>query len=748
MEQVLYVTKSDGRREPLDVSKISKSLEWASEGKYTHLISDIMLGSKLHFFDGISTEYILDITIKTARDLADVRRIGMDVIAKNLMLQKLYKQVNKGVAPKPLLEVLKNGIELGIYRSELLTAFTPTDIEKFDAYIDYGRDFNFTSAGLEALIAKYMKHHKKVPIELPQHMFMLIAMDTFHDYKRPDAHKFILDMYDMLSQFKITLPTPEMNALRTPSTDYASCVLLKTGDSLDSWNEASKALVLHTAASAGVGNDISSISSIADPVKNGAIFHGGKVPVLKSIDADIQKAVQNGRRGSATAFINFFDPEIIQILSLKSPRTEVAKRINDLSYGIKLRDLVYERAKAKQAISLFSNRKAPELYEVFHSGTRAEFKEAYEKAEAEFKFTEQVDARYFLDVLETEMFENSSYYVMNVDEVNLNSPYVETIYQSNICMEEVSPTKDISSTRPNDPDIAICVLGNVNQSKVSLAELPKVTDILVRAQTHIMLRQKHPMPQADAYVAQYRSIGIGFSNHAHWVAMNDARYGDEAILAKHDGWMEAFQYGLINASANLALEIGPAPRFFTHSTYAKGIMPIDRYKRTVDELVPATTRLDWETLRNKVMTTGMANVALSMVPPAESSSVPSNQTNALEPIKDLITFKESKTGNIKQFAPDALKLAAKYDFAYATKDMTKRYLKHIAVTQKWLDKSISTNRFYNPELYPNSKVPLAAMREDLYFAKYYGVKTLYYTNTYVADVEEAPSGCEGGACSV
>ena len=742
----INVVKSDGSKQPLNTSKVSTALYAAAGERYKHLVPEIELASKLHFFDGIKTSYIRDILIKTTRDLADLRNLGMDKIAAKLMVQRMYSQVCGSNTPLHLQRVIDKGLALKKYSSVFREMYTKEEVNLLNSYIDYSRDSNFTASGIEAFLDKYLIHFDKKPIELPQHAFMLIAMDAFSDY--PNRMKWIKRTYNALSKFKVTLPTPEMKALRTPSHDYASCTLLKTGDSLDSWNEASKALVLHTAASAGVGNDISAVASIGDLVKEGKIVHGGKIPVAKSVDADIQKAVQNGRRGSATLFINFFDIEIIRIMSLKSPRTEVAKRINDLSYGIKVRQLVYDRAKAKQPISLFSTRKVPELYEVFHSGTSEEFLELYTKLESEMLYEEQIDARYFFDVFNTEALENSAYYLMNVDEVNSNSPYTETIYQSNICMEEVSPTKDISADRPNDPDIAICVLANINQGNVGIDELPSITELLVRLQTHIMVKQKHPMPQADAYVQQYHSIGIGLSNHAYWLASQGLRYGSKKAMVLHDEWMEHFQYGLIKASMELAKETAPAPAFFEKSSYAQGIMPQDRYKKTVDELVPNIQRLDWDTLRADVMVHGMANVALSMVPPAESSSVPSGQTSSLEPIKGLITYKETKGGVNAQFAPNPLKLADKYDFAYDTKDLTKRYLKHIAITQKWIDKSISTNRFYNPELYKNSLVPLAVMHSDLFFAKYYGIKTFYYTNTYVEDVEDHKQGCAGDGCSV
>ena len=745
----MNVVKHNGSSEPFDMSKIRASLVWAKDDDDRIDLMVLENASKIQFFDGISTSYINDIFISTARSLSSLREPWWEKLEKNLMVQKLYKQVGNGTEPLHISKIITRAKKLGKYGNSSST-FSKQQLDRLNNTIDYSRDFNFTASGLASLQSKYMKFHDAKSIELPQHMYMAMSMDGFYDYHLP-REPYIDKLYEALSTFKITLPTPEMTALRSPSTDYASCVLLNIGDSLDSWNAGTEAIVNHTAASAGIGIDIAEIASIGDLVKNGQIIHGGKVPEIQSIEKDVNKATQNGRRGSGTAFINFFDPEIINIMSLKSPRTEVGKRVNDLSYGVKLNKLVYDRARRNQPLSLFSTRAVArtKLLDLFYSSDILEFIKLYEQLESEDLFSEQISARDFVEMLNQECFENSSYYPINIDEINTNTPYVEQITQSNICVEEVSPTKPISKFRPNDPDIAICVLGNINQGLVSIDDLPDICDLLVRLQTHIMVRQKHPTSQANAYVDQYRSIGIGVSNHAFWLANNGLKYGSDEALYKFNEWMEHFQYNLIKASMNLAKEIGSAPRFWEYSTYAKGIMPIDRYNKNVDKLVSKELHCDWETLRSDVMEHGMANVALSMIPPSESSAGPSNQTTALEGIKNLITYKEGKSALLKEFAPDFYRLADKYDYAYDTPDYTRRYLMHIAVAQKWLCKAISTNRFYNPELYENEKVKLAHIIADMYFAKRYGIKTLYYVNTKIPDAESTDKqSCQGGGCDV
>jgi len=731
----INVTKANGTLEPIDLSKMSKALQWAI-GKLTGVSqSDIEIQSKLHFFDGIHTSYITDVLIKTCDDMADLRNPNYDTVARNLKLQKLYKRVFGSITPPSLGEFIKARIDEGHYRPELLSSCT----EQLEAAIDHSRDFTFSSAGLDALINGY----GVCDMETPQFMYMAIAIDIFRDY-HINPTQYIIDMYEALSTFKITLPTPEMKSLRTDSTDYASCILMRMGDSLDSWKAASNALVSHTAASAGCGIDIADNSSIGDRVKLGKIKHSGKLPICKSVDTDILKTSQNGRRGSATAFINFFDPEIESIFALKSPRMPVEDRINDLSYGIKMNQLAYDRAKSGGVISLFSTRVAPDLLDLFYSDDIAAFTARYEELEAQELYTAQIDAQdYWTRLVAVESAETSSYYIINIDEVNANSPYTKPITQSNICVEVMQPTEPLSLEEPDSPDIGVCVLTNLNQGIIPIEDLPHYTNLAVRAQSHIMQRQVHPTPQANAFVKHYRDIGIGLSNHAYWLAKQGFRYGQPAALEAHNEWMEHFAFGLYSASLALAKELGPAPGLKYHSK----LLPVMRYNLHVDELVSEETYCDWTKLSCEIQQYGLYNCGLSAVPPSESSSVPSNQTSSLEPIRSLLTIKDKSGTNYKQFAPEAIALADKYDYAYDS-DITPRFFKNVVVTQKWIDKGISANAFYNPELH-NGKVPAKLIVSDLFLAKYYGLKSRYYQNTKLPDEQELQiGGCTNGSCEV
>jgi len=616
----INVIKHNGSSEPLSIDKATKSLQWAVENLSGVSVSDIEMQSKLHFYDGIHTSYILDVFIKTCDDLADLRNPNYDTVARNLKLQKLYKRVFGGITPPDLVSFLRDREDAGHYSPNLLNSNIDYEIDfnELDRAIDHSRDFTFTSSGLDALVNGY----KVCNMETPQFMFMAIAIDVFRDY-HINQTQYIIDFYNALSTFKITLPSPEMRALRTDSTDYASCIIFRMGDSIDSWDACDSALLKHTVASAGVGVDIADVSSIGDKVKSGKIAHSGKLPICKSIDSTIQKASQNGRRGSATPYIAFFDPEIETIFALKSPRMPVEDRINDLSYGIKLNQLVYDRAKSGGVISLFSVRKAPKLLELFYGNDIDAFTKYYEQCEAEELYTSQIDAQdYWERLITIESTETSSYYIMNIDEMNANSAIPRPITMANICIEYMTSVQPLSSEHPNRPDIGVCVLGNVNQGKVSIEELPHITNLLVRAQSHIMTRQNHPMPQANAYVDTYHDIGLGLSNHAFWLANQGLRYGQSEALLKHDQWMEHFSYNCHVASVQLARELGHAKGFIYHAK----ILPINRYKRTVDELVNRAYDCDWEGIDARIKQHGMYNVGLMMVPPSETSAGPSNQT--------------------------------------------------------------------------------------------------------------------------
>jgi len=743
---MVNVLKRDGTLVPLDINKISKALEWASKDLRGVSITDIEVNANLNFYDGMPTSEIHDILIKTTKDMISLKQPNYNKVASHLMIHKIYKEAFQSTKRVSLREIFNKTEE---YNNEILNNYTNEEIEELDNYIKDNRDFNFSLAGIEQLVDKYLivDENGKAK-ESPQLLFMAIAMDIFQN-RGSDKLVYVKRMYNALSLFDISLPTPMMKALRTKSTDYASCITIKIGDSIDSWTIGKEALVKHTVASAGIGVDISDVASIGDKVKGGKITHGGKIPLLKAIDADIQMSTQNGRRGQAVAYVNFFDPEIVTILSLKSPRTETAKRINDLKYAIKMNSVWYERVKEGKDIALFSTRKYPELQRLFESKDIKGFTKLYNKLDEEGKADGYINAREYASLFVVERTENGVYYIFNIDEANSNTCYIENVTQSNICMEFISPNKAISSEHLDRPDVGVCILSNINQGTVSIDKLSKMTELLVFALNEIKDRQNHPTPQANAYVRDYASLGIGFANSAYFLAKNEVRYGSKKALKLHDEWMEHFQYGLLSASCKYAKEKGTKAPKFELTNYTDGVLPIDRYNKNVDELVQRELSCDWEALRKDIKEYGLYNCTVSMIPPSETSSVIGSMTSSLEPIKDLITIKSTKGVSLIQLAPEAIRLADKYDYAFDRKNMTEDFIKHLAVTQKWVCMGISGNTFYNSELYADKKIPEKQILKDLFLAKHFGLKTLYYSNVYVEDEEDNRNeNCSGGGCEV
>jgi len=731
----MKVLKRNGSYEDLNLEKINKSVQWACKDIPNVSASDIIMNANIHFYDGISTSQIHDIMIKTASEMASPKDIEYDKVAANLFMQKIYHEAFADTTPLDLIGMVNINTAKGYYTDNLLYDFKPSEIIELSNYMDYSRNFNFSYAGIVYLYEKYMIHDTNgKTIEDPQTMFMTIAMDTFRDYHK-DRLYYIKLLYDALSTFKISLPTPEMKALRTDSTDYASCEVIRMGDSIKSWKAAMAEIIEGTVRSKGIGIDIADVASVGDKVKNGTIAHGGKLPILKGIDALIQMSQQNGRRGSAVPQVAFFDPEIMDILVLKSPRTIVTKRINDLKYGIKFNKYFYDLVKSDGIVYFYSPRKLPELYDAFYSSDVNKFIQIYESNTD--KASDSIPARKLIERFIIERVENGIYYAVNIDHMN-DSPFEEQITQTNICCEIALPTKPIGDN-PDKDGVGICILANINQANVTIDELPIYTDLLVRMQSHLALRQDHGNEEANNFVANYRSVGIGFSNHAYWLAKHNWKYGDPEALSALESWVKEFQYGLLRASCDLAVELGPAPAF-SKSTHKYGY-----HLQNIDEIDDKWAKLD-----DDIAKYGLYNIALSAIPPSETSSVIANQTSGLEPIRNLATYKSSKTGQVEQFAPECKTIGHQYDFAFESIDITRRYFKHIAIIQKWIDQSISTNTFYNPELYPNKKIPLQQLIDDMIYAHKLGIKTLYYNNIFIKDKShtQSPTACSGGGCEV
>lgn len=756
----LHVTKRNGQKNEFDAEKINKVLLWACDGISGVSASDIAMNAEIQFFPGIKTKQIHDVLIQSAVDLISEKSPNYQYVAGNLLNYLLRKEVFEVKTEMPhLWTVITNNIQRGVYDHIILEKYSTEEISALNLYMKHKRDYDFTYAGLQQLMDKYLVQHRKTKTiyETPQYAFMLIAMTVFMDHDQETRFKHIKELYDLISLQKISLPTPIMAGVRTPNRQYSSCTLIESGDSLDSICHVDTAITKYVSKRAGIGINAGKIRGIESEIRGGEVVHTGVVPFLKKFQSSTHSCSQGGiRKGSATIYFPWWHYEIEDVLVLKNNKGTDDNRVRHMDYGIQFSRLFYKRFIDNAEISLFSPSDVPGLYDAF--GDNEKFDELYLKYESNKKIRRRtVKARDLMNSFAQERVGTGRMYVMNIDNANSNSPFVQRIKMSNLCVEICLPTDELTSIYDidNNPatehlsegEIALCVLAAFNLGTIkSWEELEKCAEYIVRLLDFVIEHQDYPV-NASKKMLKRRSIGVGVTNFAYWLAKQDLKYTDNESLEKVDELFEHIQYSLLKASNKLAQEIG-ACEWFDKTKYAQGIMPMDRYNKNVDKLVKRDLSCDWETLRKEIKEYGLRNSVLSAIMPAESSAVVQNATNGMEPLRALITTKRSKSGLVKQVAPEIHKLKNKYQLAYDMKS-NKGYTNIVAIVQKWIDQSISANHYYeyNPE-----GISISGVIQDILYSYQMGLKTLYYSNTddkKTDDVEEMGQvGCDGGACSL
>lgn len=760
----LNVTKRNGEKMPLDVEKINKVLLWACDGISNVSASDIAMNAQIQFFPGIKTSQIHDVLIQSSVELISEKTPNYQYVAGNLLNYLLRKEVFEVKTDMPhLWTVITNNIKRDVYDPIILEKYTTEEISALNLYIKHKRDYDFTYAGLQQLMDKYLVQHRKTKTiyETPQYAFMLIAMTVFMDYDKESRFKHIKELYDLISLQKISLPTPIMAGVRTPNRQYSSCTLIESGDSLDSICHVNTAITKYVSKRAGIGINAGKIRAIGSEIRGGEVVHTGVIPFLKQMQSSVHSCSQGGiRKGSATVYFPWWHQEIEDVLVLKNNKGTDDNRVRHMDYGIQFSRLFYQRFKDNAEISLFSPSDVPGLYDAF--GDNATFDELYLKFESNKKINRKtISARELMNNFAQERIGTGRMYVMNIDHANTNSPFKERIKMSNLCVEICLPTQELSSIYDidNNPatehlsegEIALCVLAAHNLGTIkSWDELYKCSEYIVRLLDFVIEHQDYPV-NASKKMLKRRSIGVGVTNFAYWLAKQDLKYTDDEALPKVDELFEHLQYSLLVASNKLAKEFGPC-EWFDKTTYSEGIMPIDRYNKNVDEIVKRDYSCDWDQLRKDIKLFGLRNSVLSAGMPAESSAVVQNATNGFEALRALITTKRSKSGLVKQVAPEIHKLKNKYQLAYDMKT-NKGYTNIIAVMQKWYDQSLSANHYYE---YSEDGISIGGVIRDILYAYKMGLKTLYYANTddkksdNLDDMGTSTmeAGCDGGACSI
>ena len=646
------VKKRSGQVESLDLNKMHKMVDEACKDLAGVSASQIEINSGIQFYDGITTAEIQEILIRSASDLIDLDNPNYQFVAARLLLFSLRKQLwGRMHEHGNLTDHVRDGIERGVYDPEILQKYSPEEFDKINNMIDHDRDYLFTYAGLRQVVDKYLVQDRSTGsvYETPQFMYILIAATIFSDYPQETRLDYVKKYYDAISKHKVNIPTPVMAGVRTPLRQYASCVLVDVDDTLDSIFSSDMAIGRYVAQRAGIGINAGRIRGINAKIRGGEVQHTGVVPFLKKFESTVRCCTQNGiRGGSATVHFPIWHKEIEDIIVLKNNKGTEDNRVRKLDYSIQITKLFYERFIKNGNITLFSPHDVPGLYDAF--GTD-EFDDLYQRYESDFTVPRKTikAQELFLNLLK-ERAETGRVYIMNLDHCNSHSSFKDKVEMSNLCQEITLPTKPLQHI-DGEGEIALCILSAINVGKLrNLDELEELCDLSVRGLDALIDFQGYPVKAAEIGTKNRRSLGIGYIGLAHYLAKHKVGYNDqEAHQMVHD-LTEAFQYYLLKASNQLAIEYGPCG-YFDRTKYADGILPIDTYKKDVDDIVPNELKYDWETLRGSITTHGLRNSTLSAQMPSESSSVVSNATNGIEPPRGYLSTKKSKKGPLKQIVP-------------------------------------------------------------------------------------------------
>ena len=694
--------------------------------------SQVEMNSGIQFYDGIKTEDIQEILIRSANDLISLDTPNYQYVAARLLLFGLRKAVFGYHPDKPpiLYNHICKCVDHGMYDEGLLTVYTEEEWEEIESYVDHDRDYLFTYAGLRQVCDKYLVQDRSTGylFETPQQMYIMIAATLFSKYPKDTRLEYVRRYYEAISTHKINIPTPVMAGVRTPLRQFASCVLVDVDDTLDSIFSSDMAIGYYVAQRAGIGINAGRIRGINAKIRGGEVQHTGVVPFLKKFEATVRCCTQNGiRGGSATVHFPIWHQEIEDIIVLKNNKGTEDNRVRKLDYSIQLSKLFYERFIEDKEITLFSPHDVPDLYESF--GTDR-FDELYCSYESNPDIpSKRVSAQGLILDLLKERAETGRLYLMNIDHCNSHSSFKDKVNMSNLCQEITLPTDPINHIDSQDGEIALCILSAINVGKIrNLNEMENLCDLAVRALEELIDYQEYPVPAARRSTLARRSLGIGFIGLAHYFAKNGVKYDSQEAYDLTHKLTESFQYNLLRASNNIAKEKGACDAF--HRTkYIDGILPIDTYKEEVDELVTVSYQYDWDSLRDDIAEWGLRHSTLSAQMPSESSSVVSNATNGIEPPRDYLSIKKSKKGPLKQIVPQFTTYKNNYTLLW---DMPSNegYINVTAIMQKFFDQAISGNWSYNPENYPDNEVPVSVMANDLLTTYKYGWKTSYYQNTY------------------
>jgi ribonucleoside-diphosphate reductase alpha chain len=756
----MQITKRDGTKQTLDLNKIHAVLTWACEGHNDDAlspikgvsVSQIEINAQLHFYDGMPTSKIHDTLIKAASELISEDFPNYDHVAARLVWFSVRKEAFRNNLPPTLLSVVRKNVASGVYTKDILDFYTEDEINEINGIIDHRRDDLFKYAGAEQMRKKYLAQNRKTKqiYESFQFPYILVAALLFAKYPKATRLKYIKRYYDLTSQHFISLPTPIMAGLRTNVKQFSSCTLIESGDSLNSINAAAASIVDYASRKAGIGMSIGGIRAEGQTVRNGDAVTTGVLPFAKYFNAALKSCSQGAVRGASATF-NYpvWHLEFERLIELKNNKGTDETRLRTVDYCVHLNRLFYERVSLKQNITFFSPEEVPDLYKAFYSSDYKLFEKLYKQYEKDETKTKKtlpaVDV--FTKILQ-ERFETGRIYIFNADHVNEHGSFYEPIKMTNLCTEITLPTTPMGN---DDSLIALCTLSAINfgkftpfgeldqESSAPARQEQKLRDaceMAVRGLDALLDYQDYPLEAAKRHSMRYRPLGVGIIGFAHWLAKGKLYWGEKNTLAEVETMMEKMAYYLTEASITLAEEFGPIT---TKTKYHDGIFPIDT------AFIKAKTQMDWDILRARVKKHGIRNATLMALMPSETSSQLANETNGIEPPRDMVSIKGSKEGVLPQVVPEFHKLGGYYQTLWQID--AKDYLKTIAILQKYIDQAISVNTSYDST---KKEITMSRLLEDLMYSYKLGHKTLYYCNTLdgSGEAKEEEDDCDSGACKI
>ena len=730
----IKVTKRDGSVQDFDLNKIHKVLEWAVEDITGVSMSEIELKANIQLYDKIPAYDIHELLIKSAAELISEHTPNYQFVAARLISYKLRKEVYGDYKPWSLAQLIIENVSRGVYDGDIMKSYSRDEIDELDAYIKHDRDDSFTYVGMEQFRGKYLVQDRRTKehYETPQMLYMMVAATLFSKYPKETRMKYVKEYYDAISQFYISLPTPIMAGVRTPTRQFSSCVLIESGDSLDSINATATSIVKYISKKAGIGIGAGSIRAEGAKVGDGSVVHTGLIPFLKYFQSAVKSCSQGGVRGGATTvYLPLWHYEFEDLVVLKNNKGTEETRVRHMDYAFQLNKLMYERLLTGGNITFFDPNDVPGLYESFFAD-QDKFKELYEKYERAYSIRKKtLPALEVFQNLLQERKDTGRIYVMNVDHANEHGSFIPSlapIKMSNLCCEIDLPTSPMESYDDHTGEISLCTLSAINWGLINEPkEFEKYCNLSVRALDELLDYQDYPIIAAANGTMSRRPLGIGIINLAYFLAKRGLKY-DESAFDIVDEYAEAWSYYLIKASADLSVEKGKISKN-NQTKYARGELPIDTYKSAIDNLIEHKERLPWDELRTQLKESGIRNSTLMALMPAETSAQISNSTNGIEPPRALVSYKQSKDGVLAQVVPGYHHLKNKYDLLWDQPNPD-GYLKICAILQKYIDQGISVNTSYNPELFEDNKIPMSQMIQDLVTSYKYGLKQLYYFNTY------------------